>query len=51
MTTEEKRIKLVSETNYHKTRQFSKNLLAIEMKNTKVKMNKPSILRHVNIRY
>ena len=51
VTTEEKRIKLVSEPNYHKTRQFSKNLLATEMKNTKVKMNKPSILRHVNVRY
>ena len=40
VTTEEKRIKLVSEPNYHTTKQFSKNLLAIEMKKTKVKMNK-----------
>ena len=41
VTTEEKRIKLVSETNYHKTKQFLENLLAIEMKKAKVKMNKP----------
>ena len=40
VTTEEKRIKLVSEPNYHTTKHFSKNLLAIEMKKTKVKMNK-----------
>ena len=40
MTTEEKRIKLVSEPNYHTTKQFSENFLAIEMKKTKVKMNK-----------
>ena len=43
-TTEEKRIKLVSEPNYHTTKQFSENLLAIEMKKTKVKMNKPVYL-------
>ena len=41
MTTEEKRIKLVSETNYHTTKHFSDNLLVIEMKKAKVKMNKP----------
>ena len=41
VTTEEKRIKLVSEPNYHRKKQFSENLLAIEMKRTKVKMNKP----------
>ena len=44
VTTEEKRIKLVSEPNYHTTKQFSENLLAIEMKKTKVKMNKPIYL-------
>ena len=44
VTTEEKRIKLVSEPNYHTTKQFSENLLAIEMKKTKVKMNKPVYL-------
>ena len=44
VTTEEKRIKLVSEPNYHTTKHFSDNLLAIEMKKTKVKMNKPVYL-------
>ena len=39
--TEEKRIKLVSEPNYHKIKHLSKNLLAIKMKKAKVKMNKP----------
>ena len=32
VTTEEKRIKLVSEPNYHTIKKFSGNLLAIEMK-------------------
>ena len=41
VTAEEKRIKLVSKANYHRTKYFSKNLLAIEMKKTKVKMTKP----------
>ena len=44
MTTEERRIKLVSEANYHTTKHFSEKLLAIEMKKTKVKMNKPVYL-------
>ena len=44
VTREEKRIKLVSEPNYHTKKHFSKNLLAIEMKKTKVKMNKPVYL-------
>ena len=44
VTTEEKRSKLVSEPNYHTTKHFSKNLLAIEMKKTKVIMNKPVYL-------
>ena len=44
VTTEEKRITLVSEPNYHTTKQFSENLLVIEMKKTKVKMNKPVYL-------
>ena len=34
----------MSEPNYHTTKWFSKNLLAIEMKKTKVKMNKPTSL-------
>ena len=42
-TTDEKRNKLVSEPNYH-TKHFSENLLTIEMKKTKVKMNKPVYL-------
>ena len=41
VTTDQKRNKLVSEPNYHTTKRFSENLLAIEMKKTKVKMNKP----------
>ena len=44
MTTDEKRNKLVSEPNYHTTKRFSENLLAIEMKKTKLKMNKPIYL-------
>ena len=44
VTTEEKRSKLVSELNYHTTKHFSENLLAIEMKKTKVIMNKPVYL-------
>ena len=43
-TTEGKRIKLVSKPNYHTTKQFSENLLAIEMKKVKVNMNKPIYL-------
>ena len=35
------RNQLVSEPNYHTTKWFSEKLLAIEMKKTKVKMNKP----------
>ena len=44
VTTEKRRIKLVSEPNYHTTKQFSENLLATKMKKTKVKMNKPVYL-------
>ena len=36
VTTDEKRNRLVSEPNYHKTKRFSGYLLAIEMKKTKV---------------
>ena len=43
VTTDEKRKKLVSEPNYH-TKCFSENLLTIEMKRIKVKMNKPIYL-------
>ena len=44
VTKEEKKIKLVSEPNYHTTKDFSKNLLAIEIKKTRIKMNKPVYL-------
>ena len=44
LTTEERRIKLVSEPNYHTAKHLSDKLLAIEMKKTKVKMNKPVYL-------
>ena len=44
VTTEEKRIKVVSEPNCHTTKQFSENLFGIEIKKTKVKMNKPKYL-------
>ena len=40
VTTNKKRNKFVSKPNYHKTKRFSENLLAIEMRKTKVKMNK-----------
>ena len=44
VTTEERRNKLVSEPNYYITKHFSENLLEIEMKKTKVKINKPVYL-------
>ena len=37
VTTKEKRRKLVSKPNYHTTKHFSKNLLAIEIKKDKSK--------------
>ena len=40
-TTNKKKKHLVSELNYHTTKWFSEDLLAIEMKKIKVKMNKP----------
>ena len=42
VTTDEKRNELVSEPNYHTTKYFSENLLA--MKEAKIKMNKPVYL-------
>ena len=41
VTSNSERKKLVSEPNYHTCKQFSENLLAIEMKKTKIHMNKP----------
>ena len=44
VTTDKKRSKLVSEANYHTINLISEDLLIIEMKKTKVKMNKPIYL-------
>ena len=44
VTTDKRGSQLVSEPNYHTIKCFSENLLAIEMKKTKVKMNKPIYL-------
>ena len=44
VTTDKKRIKLVSEPNYHTINLISEDLTIIEMKKTKVKMNKPIYL-------
>ena len=43
-TTDKKRNQLASEPNYYTTKWFSENLLATDMKKTKVKMNKPVYL-------
>ena len=40
VTTDEKRNKLVSEPNYHKTKRFPENFLAIEMKKKTNKQKK-----------
>ena len=40
VTSDKRRNRLVSEPNYHTTKYFSENLLTIEMKRIKVKMNK-----------
>ena len=44
VTTEKRRNYLVSEPNYHSTKFFSENLLAIEMTKTQMFMNKPVYL-------
>ena len=44
VTTERRRNYLVSEQNYHTTKFFKENLLAIEMKKTQTLMNKPVCL-------
>ena len=41
VTTDKRRNKLVLEPNCHTAKYFSENLMAIEMKKTKLKMNKP----------
>ena len=44
VTTERRKNYLVSELNYHTTKYFTEHLLAIEMKNTEIIMNKPVYL-------
>ena len=44
VTTEKRGHCLVPESNYHTTKTFSKNLLAIEMKKSKILMNEPVYL-------
>ena len=44
VTADKKRIKLLSEPNYHTMSYISENLLIIQMRRTKVKMNKPIYL-------
>ena len=44
VATGKRRVKLVSEPSYHATKQFSENVLAIGMKKTNVKINKPLYL-------
>ena len=44
VTTERRRNYLVSEPNYHTTKFFTENFLAIEMQKTEILMNKPVYL-------
>ena len=44
VTSDKRRKRLVSEPNYHSHKKFSNHLMAIEMKKTRVKMNKPLYL-------
>ena len=44
VTTERRRNYLLSEPNYHTTKFFAENLLAIEMRKTEILMNKPVYL-------
>ena len=44
VTTDKRRNQLVLEPNYHTTKWFPENVLAIEMKKVKVKMNNPVYL-------
>ena len=44
VTSDKRRKRLVSEPNYHSHKKFSDHLMAIEMKKTRVKMNKPLYL-------
>ena len=49
VTTDKRRNQLASEPNYHITKYFSKNFMAIEMKKTKVNMNKPIYQLRINL--
>ena len=44
ITTDKRRKRLVSEPNYHSHKNFSKHLMAIEMKQTRMKMVQPLYL-------
>ena len=44
VTIDKRRNQLASEPNYHATKYFLKNMMTIEMKKAKVKMNKPIYL-------
>ena len=44
VTSEKRRKRLISEPNYHSCKTFSDHLMAIEMKKTRVKVNKPLYL-------
>ena len=44
VTSNKRRKRLVSEPNYHSCKKFSNHLMAIEMKKTRVKINKPLYL-------
>ena len=44
VTSEKRRKRLVSEPNYHSCKKFSDHLMVIEIKKTRVKMNKPLYL-------
>ena len=44
LETDRRRNYLVSELNYHTTKFFTENLLAIQMKKTQILMNKPIYL-------
>ena len=44
VTSDKRRKRLASEPNYHSHKEFSEHLMAIEMKKTKIKLNKPRYL-------
>ena len=50
VTTERRKYYLVSEPNNHTTKFFTKNLLAIEMKNTHITIESACFSRIINIR-